>query len=116
MFMLINAKSWKDPVGWLVMVLQGLVTGAYFPVHQLPAALQAMAKCPPQTYAIDAARRLLLPETETAPLLTIGGLSPLASDFLVLALFLVALPTLGWLTFRAGLRKAQRDGGLSRWA
>jgi len=116
MFMLINAKGWNDPVGWLVMVLQGLVTGAYFPVDQLPAVLQAMARCLPQTYAIDAARRLLLPKTETAPLVTMGGLSPIASDFLLLALFLAVLPALGWLTFRAGLRKAQHDGGLSRWA
>jgi ABC-type polysaccharide/polyol phosphate export permease len=116
MFMLINAKGFNDPVGWLVMVLQGLVTGAYFPVDQLPGILQVMAECLPQTYAIDVARRLLLPDTETAPLITIGGLSPLASDFLLLALFLVVLPALGWLTFRSGLHKAQRDGGLSRWA
>jgi lipooligosaccharide transport system permease protein len=116
MFMLINAKGFNDPVGWLVMVLQGLVTGAYFPVDQLPPVLQAMARCLPQAYAIDAARRLLLPDTETAPLVTVGVLSPLASDFLLLALFLTILPPLGWLTFRTGLRKAQRDGGLSRWA
>lgn len=116
MFMLINAKGFNDPVGWLVMVLQGLVTGAYFPIDQLPAVLQAMAKGLPQTYAIDAARRLLLPETATTPLVTIGGLSPLQSDFLLLAFFLGILPVLGWFAFRAGLRKAQRDGGLSRWA
>lgn len=110
MFMLINAKSWNDPVGWLAMVLQGLVTGAYFPVHQLPAVLHSMAKCLPQTYAIDAARRLLLPVTTVEPPVTVSGLSPLQSGFLV------ALPALGWLTFRAGLSEAQRDGSLSRWA
>lgn len=116
MFMLINAKGFNDPIGWLIGVLQGLVTGAYFPIAELPVWLQVMAKCLPQTYAIDAARRLLLPETTTGALVRIGGLSPLQSDFLVLALFLVVLPALGWLMFRAGLRKAQRDGGLSRWA
>lgn len=116
MFMLINAKGWNDPVGWLVMVLQGLVTGAHFPVDQLPVVLQAMAKCLPQTYVLDAARRLVLPETTTPPLVTIDELSPLQGDFLMLASFLLVLPGIGWLTFRAGLRKAQRDGGLSRWA
>lgn len=116
MFTLINAKGFSNPVSWLVGILQGLVTGAYFPVSELPGWLQVMAKGLPQTYAIDAARRLLLNDGQAAPLATIGTLSPVATDFVVLGGFLVALPALGAWLFRLGLRKAQLDGGLSRWA
>jgi len=115
-FTLINAKGFNNPVSWLVGILQGLVTGAFFPVSELPAWLQAAAKCMPQTYAIDAARRLLLDERGTAPLMSVGSLSPVASDFLLLAGFVVILPALGAWMFRLGMRKAQLDGGLSRWA
>lgn len=116
MFNLINAKGFNDPVGWLIGVLQGLVTGAYFPIDELPAVLQVMAKCLPQTYAIDVARRLLLPETNTAPLVTFGSWSPVQSDMAMLGVFVVTLPLLGAWLFRVGMRKAQLDGGLSRWS
>ena len=96
--------------------MQGLVTGAYFPIDALPQWLQVMAKALPQTYAIDAARRLLLESPGTAPLATIGGLTPLATDFAILAGFAVTLPAIGAWVFAVGLRKAQADGGLSRWA
>jgi ABC-type polysaccharide/polyol phosphate export permease len=116
MFMLVNAKGFNDPIGWLVMLLQGLVTGAYFPVGELPHFLQILAKCLPQTYAIDLARRLLLPESESAALLQIGSLTPIQADLAMLAMFVITIPLLGAWCFRAGLRKAQIDGGLSRWA
>jgi ABC-type polysaccharide/polyol phosphate export permease len=116
MFMLINAKGGNDPIAWLIGILQGLVTGAYFPIAELPAVLQAIAKCLPQTYAIDVARRLLLPDNPMEPLVTIGTLSPIQSDFLVLGGFVLILPILGALLFRKGLQKARFDGGLSRWA
>ncbi len=116
MFTLVNAKGWNDPVAWLVGVLQGLVTGAYFPVSELPGPLHALAAFLPQTYAIDAARRLLLPESRLPALVEQPLLSPLGLDLAVLGASAVVLPILGWLLFRAGMRKAQADGGLSRWA
>lgn len=116
MFTLINAKGWNDPVAWVVGVLQGLVTGAYFPVSELPGALHVLALFLPQTYAIDAARRLLLPRTDLPPLLAQRVMSPVQSDLVVLLASAVVLPLLGWLLFGLGLRKAQVDGGLSRWA
>ncbi len=73
MFMLINAKGWNDPISWLVGILQGLVTGALFPIAELPAVLQVTAKCLPQTYAIAVARRTLLDDGSIAPLVTIGA-------------------------------------------
>ena len=116
MFMLINAKGFSNPVSWLVGILQGLVAGAYFPTSALPAWLQALARLLPQTYGIDTARRLLLPDAGTPPLATFGTLTPLATNFIVLIAFALVLPLLGYLVFAAGLRKAQSDGGLSRWA
>jgi ABC-2 type transport system permease protein len=116
MFMLINAKGFSNPVAWLVSILQGLVAGAYFPISELPGWLQVVARMLPQTYGIDAARRLLLPAEAVPPLATIGPLSPLASDFAFLIGFAVTLPVLGYALFAAGMRKAQADGGLSRWA
>ena len=115
-FMLINAKGFSNPVSWLIGLLQGLVTGAYFPIDQLPRPLEVLARALPQTYAIDAARRLLLDGPAPAPLATIGPLSPLGTDFLLLAVMAVAVPCLGGWMFAVGMRKAQRDGGLSRWA
>ena len=116
MFMLINAKGYNDPIGWLVLVLQGLVTGAYFPIDELPRLFQILAKCLPQTYAIDIARRLLLPDTNVDPLVSMGSLTELQSDFMMLGFFLVTLPVHGAILFRTGIRKAQFDGGLSRWS
>lgn len=115
MFMLINAKGFNDPISWLVGVLQGLVAGAYFPPSELPGPLYTIARCLPQTYTIDAIRRLLLHE-HPAPLVRIGGLSPLASDILIVAAMTVVAMTVGAIAFRVGVRKAQRDGGLSRWS
>jgi ABC-type polysaccharide/polyol phosphate export permease len=116
MFMLVNAKGFNDPIGWVVLVLQGLVTGAYFPVHELPALLRLLAMGMPQTYGIDLARRQLLPGPAPEPILRLGSLSPAQSDLIMLALFVLIVPLLGIWCFRAGLRKAQIDGGLSRWA
>jgi ABC-2 type transport system permease protein len=115
MFMLLNAKGWNDPVAWLVGILQGLVAGAYFPVTLLPGPLHAVALLLPQTYAIDAARRLLLPGASLPPLVGTGGLSPVASDLAALSVLSAVVLAAGTVLFRAGLEKARRDGGLSRW-
>ena len=115
MFMLINAKGFNDPISWLVGVLQGLVAGAYFPPSELPGPLYAVARCLPQTYTIDAIRRLLLHD-DPAALARVGSLSPLASDVVIVAGMTVVTLVLGAMAFRLGIRKAQRDGGLSRWS
>ena len=58
----------------------------------------------------------LLPNDQTEALVTIGQLSPVMSNFVVLGGFALVLPLLGYLVFARGMRKAQADGGLSRWA
>ena len=111
----INAKGWNDPISWIVGILQGLVTGVYFPITLLPGWLHALAMLLPQTYALDAARRLLLPATQAQALLRLGGLPALQSDLIALACAALILPALGAALFAAGLAKARNDGGLSRW-
>ena len=118
MFMLINAKGWNDPIKWTISTLQGLVCGVYFPISVLPGWLQKVSLCLPQTYAIDAARRVMLTQAairETVPIHSLLPTSPLIADVLVLVIFTVILIPLGWLIFKLGLVKARRDGGLSRW-
>jgi ABC-2 type transport system permease protein len=114
MFMLINAKGFNDPIAWSVGLLQGLVAGAYFSVSELPGPLHAVALLLPQTYAIDAVRRLLN-VTADAPLVTLGTLSAVQSDILILTAAAIILLALGIGAFSLGMAKAQRDGGLSRW-
>ena len=116
MFMLVNAKGFSDPIGWLVLLLQGLVTGAYFPIDALPGFLRALARCLPQTYAIDLARRRLLAGEDLEPIVRFGSLSASQSDLMMVALFALVVPVLGAWCFRMGMRKARKDGGLSRWA
>lgn len=111
----VHPKGANDPISWLVGVLQGLVAGAYFPPSELSSALYAIARCLPQTYTIDAIRRLLLHD-EPAPTARIGTLSPLASDVVIVAVMTIFTLALGTVAFRLGIRKAQRDGDLSRWS
>lgn len=115
MFTLINAKGFNDPISWVVGVLQGLVAGAYFPPSELPGPLHTLALLLPQTYAIDAVRRLLLDDDQ--PLLAqFGSLSPLATDLVILSIATSITVTLGAVCFQLGLCKARADGALSRWA
>lgn len=115
MFTLINAKGFNDPISWVVGVLQGLVAGAYFPPSELPGPLHTLALLLPQTYAIDAVRRLLLDDDQ--PLLAqFGSLSPLATDLVILSIATSITVTVGAVCFQLGLCKARADGALSRWA
>lgn len=114
-FTLLNAKGWNDPIAWIVGILQGLVTGVYFPIILLPGWLHALALLLPQTYALDAARRLMLGSAGTPALLHIGLLSTVQSDLLALGIAAVILPGVSAALFAAGLAKARNDGGLSRW-
>lgn len=115
MFMLVNAKGSTDPISWLVGVLQGLVTGVYFPIALLPAPLATAALLLPQTYAVDAAHRLLLPSANTPRLPLLAFLPPVDADLAILVIFALVLPLVGLRLFAAALTKARRDGGLSRW-
>jgi ABC-2 type transport system permease protein len=119
MFMLANAKGGNEPINWFISTLQGLVSGVYFPISVMPNWLQWISLCLPQTYGIDAARRLLLVGKSgdvTIPTQALLPFSPLVTDIMMLILFIVILLPLGLWVFKLGLNKAKVDGGLSRWS
>lgn len=108
MFMLVNAKGDIEPIGWGVATISGLVAGVYFPPKYLPAPVQLISKILPQTYAIDAIRRILLNSE---------GISSHSIQLTIayLIIFSIILLPLGIFMFNMGIRKAEKDGTLARW-
>lgn len=108
MFMLANAKGDIEPIGWGVATLSGLVAGVYFPPKYLPAPVQMLSKILPQTYAIDAIRRILLNSE---------GISShsIQLTIIYLIIFSIILLPLGMFMFNIGIRKAEKEGTLARW-
>src|ERR1700746_758986 len=92
-FSLLNAKGNDEPVGWGVHLLQGLVTGLYFPAALLPHGLQYLGLLLPHTYAIDSARRLFLHNYTLGPSLIVHTWVSIDPLFVNLAciLFTIAL-------------------------
>ncbi len=108
MFMLVNAKGDIEPIGWGIATLSGLVAGVYFPPKYLPAPVQLISKILPQTYAIDAIRRVLLNgEGLSSPSIQL--------TIVYLIVFSIILLPLGMFMFNLGIRKAEKDGTLARW-
>jgi len=108
MFMLANAKGDIEPIGWGVATISGLVAGVYFPPKYLPAPVQLISKILPQTYAIDAIRRILLNgEGISSPSIQL--------TIVYLIVFSIILLPIGMFMFNAGIRKAEKEGTLARW-
>jgi ABC-type multidrug transport system permease subunit len=107
-FTLLNSKGWGNPVTWAVTFLTGIVAGVYFPPGVLPRWVRSIGEWLPQTYALHAGRLALLQGA--------GLNSPAVQADLrrMLVLSAIYLP-LGLLLFRASLRKAEREGSLTRW-
>ncbi|MCX6666313.1 MAG: ABC transporter permease [Euryarchaeota archaeon] len=109
MFMLANAKGDIEPISWGIGVLSGLLTGVYFPPEYLPLSIQMISKILPQTYAIDAIRRILIYGE--------GISSPsIQWTLFYLVLFSVIIFPFGMWMFNRGIKKAERDGTLARWS
>ncbi|MDG6219966.1 MAG: ABC transporter permease [Candidatus Thermoplasmatota archaeon] len=109
MFLLVNAKGEVEPIGWTIATLSGLVAGVYFPPEYLPAPLLAFSRLLPQTYAVEAIRDVLLRGYDiTHPSIQMA--------IVYLLIFCVVLLPLGLWLFNVGIRKAERDGTLARWA
>ncbi len=109
-FSLLNAKNWgTNPVEWLVGFAVTLLSGVYFPPTVLPEWLQRIGWWLPQTHALHAAR------------LALGGNAGLAApsvrgDVMYLIAFAAVSLPVGLWVFGAGMRKAERDGALTRWS
>jgi ABC-2 type transport system permease protein len=89
-------------------------------VTVLPYPLQVLAAVLPHTYAYDALRRLLCPDSDlAAPNLVLHKalpmLTPVQVDAVALAVSIALFIPLGLWLYRAGIEKARRNGTLTRW-
>lgn len=117
-FMLVNAKGWEDPVRWAVTTFGGLVIGTYYSPQILPIPLQVLGAILPQTYALDALRRLLILGTTSEKVLLahfLVPLNPVICDIIILAILSTVYVPLGYFVLKKGFRYAQKIGNLSRW-
>jgi ABC-2 type transport system permease protein len=78
----------------MALVLQPMIflSGAIFPLAELPPWLGVVTRLNPATYGIDAIRRVLLPQV--APLTILGWVVPLWADALITLAFGTAMLTL----------------------
>jgi ABC-2 type transport system permease protein len=78
----------------MALVLQPMIflSGAIFPLAELPPWLAVVTRLNPATYGIDAIRRVLLPQI--APLTIFGWVVPLWADALITLAFGTAMLTL----------------------
>ncbi len=95
-----------DPIGRVFNLVSMFLGGVYFPIQALPQWLRYFSYLLPTTYALQALREAILLQ------------HPVASyqhELIALALFAaIALP-ISLLLFRAALRKAKRDGSLTKY-
>jgi ABC-2 type transport system permease protein len=72
----------------IVIVPQGLLSGFFWPIGQLPSLLQPVARILPVTYAIDGLRQVMIAGadlTSSQVLLDLGVLAAIAAIFVALA-------------------------------
>ena len=108
-FTLLDCKGWGNPVTWIVSLLVGLVSGVYFPPEILPSFVQRLSACLPQTYAYEAARLAMLSGADIAHPVVYQNVN-------VIVIQMVILLPIGIFLYRMSLRKAEKDGALTRWS
>lgn len=119
-FYLLNFKQENEPVRFIFQeIIVALTAGYYYPLTVLPYPLQLLGSFIPHTYALDAARRLIIPGGDlfarVLPLQQAIDIPPVTLDFLVLILMTVVTVPLGYWMYVAGIKKARREGTLTRW-
>ncbi len=109
-FTLLSVKSGaSNPVDLVFGFAATLLSGIYFPPTVLPEWLQRIGWWLPQTHALHAARLLLSGRASLSNLLV-------REDLLFLLGFTAITLPIGVLLFAMGMRKAQKEGSLTRWA
>ena len=119
-FYLFNFKQKTEPVRFIFQdVIIALTAGYYYPLTVLPYSLQILGSFIPHTYALDAIRRLIIPggdiQARVLPLQKIINLSPITLDVIVLITMTIITLPLGWWMYIKGIKKARREGTLTRW-
>ena len=107
-FSLLEAKRYSNPFEWAVLTLAGFVSGVHFPVEVLPQWLRDIGAFIPHTYAFRSLRLTLLGQATLSSPVVI-------QDCTMLVLFAIVSIPVGVVLFNLGLRKAEKDGNLTRW-
>jgi len=94
------------PIPQGVLVLSGLLGGAYYPTHVIPGWLESVSQALPLSYGLRALRRVMMQEHLDFSVW---------SDVLILVVFAIPLWSIGVWVFAVALRHARRCGQLSRY-
>lgn len=107
-FTLLHCKQQNNPVSWIVGFAVGLTSGVYFPPSILPNWLVSIGKILPHTYAYEAIRLALLNGASLSDI-------SIQQDLKILLVMTIIILPVGLFLFKHSLRKAEREGLLSRW-
>lgn len=108
MISLLEAKQWRTPLNLFMSIVAPIVAGVYFPIEILPPWILTLSYFLPHTFGFQAVRMVLLAGDSLS--------NPTVSFSLIaLSIYCMIIITLGILLFSRGLRKAEKDGNLSRW-
>lgn len=95
-----------DPIAWAFNGLSALFAGVFYPVAVLPDWLQGFSALLPLTYALNAARLVVLQGY---------SLYEVRFDILALVCFSAVLLPLGLLCFRFAVKRAKIEGSLVQY-
>lgn len=115
MFLLFDVKGAIEPVSWFFSTFAGLVAGSVFPPEvflDVFPPLYGVSRILPHTYALDAFRRLMAGAGWNT---MVDGSPIIQLAILKLVIFCLILLPIGIVMFRAGMRKAEKEGKLARW-
>ncbi len=119
-FFLLNLKVGTEPVKFIFQdIIVALAAGYFYPISILPYSLQMLSSVLPHTYALDALRRLMIPQGNLTipvlPLQKVWNIPPIELDIIVLFVMSVAFLYSGFYLYIKGVEKARRNGTLTRW-
>jgi ABC-2 type transport system permease protein len=95
-----------DPIAWLYGGVSTVLSGVYYPISVLPAALGMLSRFLPLTYALDAMRLAILKG---------ASLYDIRVDLLALLGFTVVLTPLSFFVFQKALKRAKMEGSLIQY-
>jgi ABC-2 type transport system permease protein len=96
----------SDPINGIVGAISYVFSGVFFPVSQLPAALQVISYALPFTYALQGLRGALLGGK---------GLIDMGPDIVALLIFIAILLPLALYSMRAVTRYLKQSGALGHY-
>lgn len=98
-FIIVNKKG--DPLGWLIMTLNFVFGGAFFPLEQMPEWMYKIGTYIPATYALDSLRMAIMNGSTVRELFR---------QLLVLAIMSCILVPISLILFRRSIKRAKKDG------